>query len=195
MKFRAVVVALVCLLGLLVPMGSSQAATLDIRGGKLFGATGVVFGGKTYDVEFVDGSCVTLYNGCDSVDDFDFADLATATLAAQALSDQVVIDVPGLSFDTDVTLTNGCTASIFCIMFIPTTLEPNDRVSGRSFSNIASFAGSDFLSFTSTNRAEDMTSNSAVVYAQFTQVPVPAALPLMLGGLALMGLVGRRRRG
>jgi len=44
--------------------------TLIVNGGQLEGATGVDVGGTLYDVEFLDGTCVTLYMGCDSVDGF-----------------------------------------------------------------------------------------------------------------------------
>ncbi len=52
--------------------GGAQAATLDIVGGILHGASGVDVGGTLYDVEFLDGTCIVLFNGCDQSSDFTF---------------------------------------------------------------------------------------------------------------------------
>ena len=52
---------------------SLDAATLIVNGnGILTGATGVNLNGTLYDVEFVDGTCEALFNGCDSFEDFTF---------------------------------------------------------------------------------------------------------------------------
>jgi len=66
----------------------------------------VAAGGPLYNVEFLDGTCIDLYSGCDEVSDFTFQSFGAAQLASQALLDQVFIDgVDGL-FDSDPTLIN-----------------------------------------------------------------------------------------
>jgi hypothetical protein len=71
------------LAAVLVLMASSaQAATLNIIGGQLHGAFGVDVGETLYDVEFLDGSCITLFNGRDSLGDFAFCNSTDATLAS-----------------------------------------------------------------------------------------------------------------
>ncbi len=95
MKFRAA--WLVVVMALMA--GSAQAApVLIVSGGILQGATGVVVGGGTYDVSFVDGTCAALFTGCDEVTDFPFQTTGAATDAAQALLDSVFLEgVSGIS--------------------------------------------------------------------------------------------------
>jgi len=52
--------------------------------GILTGATGVNVGGTFYNVEFVEGTCAALFDGCDSVNDFDFTMEADAVAASRA---------------------------------------------------------------------------------------------------------------
>ena len=51
---------------------TASAATLNVVGGQLMGASGVDVGGILYDVEFLDGTCIDLFSGCDESADFDF---------------------------------------------------------------------------------------------------------------------------
>ena len=92
--------------------GGAQAATFDVIGGQLFGASGVDVGGTLYDVEFLDGSCITLFNGCDDVSDFTFQTSLAASVASQALLDQVFLDGPLGNFDSSPNLTNGCSIGL-----------------------------------------------------------------------------------
>jgi hypothetical protein len=71
--------------------GGAQAATLNVVGGQLHGAFGVDVGGTLYNVEFLDGTCIALFNGCDAVSDFTFQSSALAASASQALLDQVFL--------------------------------------------------------------------------------------------------------
>ena len=79
----------VVLVAIFLATAGAQAAAPVVVAGELVGATGVNVGGTVYDVQFVDGSCIDVYGGCDEVSDFPFTTLADATLAAQALLDQV----------------------------------------------------------------------------------------------------------
>jgi len=86
----------------------AQAANLNVNGGILQGASGVEVAGELYNVDFRDGTCEGLFNGCDSADDFVFPTLAEAQAASQALGSQVFAPF-NLSLTTfDSTLTNGC---------------------------------------------------------------------------------------
>ena len=87
---------------------SARAASLNVAGGQLMGATGVFVDGTSYNVAFLDGTCIALYDGCDEASDFTFQTAALATLASQALLDQVFLDGIGL-FDSNPALTNGLT--------------------------------------------------------------------------------------
>ncbi len=69
------------------------SALLVVSGGILTGAKGVDVGGTLYDVEFMDGTCVALFNGCDNpATDLTFTTQADALAASQALLDQVFLD-------------------------------------------------------------------------------------------------------
>ena len=81
--------------------GSANASLIVDGSGNLLGATDILVVGTLYDVTFVDGSWFDLFTGCDELADFDFTDQVTAFLAAQALLDQVFIDVGSGLFDTD----------------------------------------------------------------------------------------------
>ena len=82
---------------------------LQIEGsGQLTGASGVNVGGTLYDVKFVDGTCIGIFNGCNSENDFFFQNAASAILAAQALLDEVFLDTILGNFDTSPFLTLGC---------------------------------------------------------------------------------------
>lgn len=90
--------------------GAAQAATLDLdAAGKLLGARGVVVNGTAYDVQFRDGSCAALHNGCDAAGDFVFHSNAEANAASRALLDQVFNAFA--TIDLDPKLTRGCETS------------------------------------------------------------------------------------
>ncbi len=83
--FRATVVTLASFFVLLLASSSASAATLNVSGGQLLGASGVIVDGSSYNVQFLDGTCISLYNGCDALSDFTFQTVAAVVLASQAL--------------------------------------------------------------------------------------------------------------
>ena len=111
---------------LVLVAGGAQAATLNVVGGFLYGASGVIVDGSSYNVEFLDGTCISLYDGCDSVSDFTFQSEASAVLASQALLDQVFLDGPLGMFDTETPLTSTCSLYGFfeCITWTPFAADP-----------------------------------------------------------------------
>ena len=98
---------------LFVAASDGSAAPIPIVSeGLLAGATDVNVLGTLYDVEFVDGSCIEVFHGCDEVTDFTFTTQSSAMAAAQALLDQVfrffVIDGSTFNVDHNPLLTFGC---------------------------------------------------------------------------------------
>src|SRR5687767_14679766 len=100
-------------------MGSAQAAVLQVSGGELTGALGVNVGGTLYDVQFVEGTCVGLFSGCDEASDFTFTSAESAVQASQELLNQVFLDVAQGNFDTQPELTLGCEEPAACVAFTP----------------------------------------------------------------------------
>ena len=101
-------------------VSANAAAVLDVQDGQLVGATGVSVNGVLYDVEFVDGSCVTLFNGCDDPGDFVFTSGTEALAASQALLDQVFLGI----YDTNPELTAGCSFFFDCDVLTAYALMP-----------------------------------------------------------------------
>ena len=57
------------ILGMLSGSLGASAATLIVTDGELTGASGVRVDGNLYDIKVGDGSCIELFDGCDSVSD------------------------------------------------------------------------------------------------------------------------------
>jgi hypothetical protein len=130
-------------LAVLLAASGASGASLMVSGGQLVGALNVDVSGNLYDVEFLEGTCVSFFDGCDSAADFPFSDATETTLAAQALLDQVFLDVEAGSFDSDPGLTFGCTAgSTSCNAMTPYTFTPS-LVSVIGARNRSPSAGSD----------------------------------------------------
>ena len=98
-------IAAICLLVASATTGS--AANLTVVDGELQGASGVDVGGVLFDVSFLDGTCISVFDGCDDVSDFTFQSQADAALAGQALLDQVFVDGAQGNFDSQPELTRG----------------------------------------------------------------------------------------
>jgi hypothetical protein len=180
---------------LFLACGAAHAAEPVVGNGLLVGAVGVAVQGVLYDVEFKDGSCISLFSGCDALSDLPFATGAQAITASQALLDQVFLDGPLGSFDSRPSLIRGCgdnTGQGFCGVLTPADIQVNNVLAQN-----ATVEAGDLLRGAITLRGEDMTAYDTVVYAVWTpQVPVPepAALGLFAAGLALLGGLWRRTR-
>ncbi len=192
-------------MGMLVSPIVSTAATLIVAGGEIIGATGVVVGDNGYDVEFVDGSCIELFNGCDDVSDFTFVDRGSARTAAQALLDQVFIDTPMGLFDSSPWLTKGCefdTRFRFCYALTPFEVRSNqasasDSVVLNSMAVNVTGVSSDYVYFQGFSTDHDHAAPYEV-YARWSNPAVIEAFEpgtLALFALGLAGLALSRRHG
>jgi hypothetical protein len=100
------------------------------------GAWNLDVGGTFYDVEFLDGSCESLFSDCNALHDFAFSTQNLARSAADALMNQVLVDGGAGLFDSEPDLTNGC-ESINCLLLTPYAFVP------RSYSIYAANAYND----------------------------------------------------
>jgi hypothetical protein len=195
-----------CLAMLLVTFAlrsSADAATLLVNGsGILTGATGVNVGGTLYDVEFVEGTCAALFDGCDSVNDFTFTTDADALLAGQALLDQVFLDTAKGEFDSDPGLTFGCIDTTFGVCAAMTPFGFGEFATGAlgvlmgAAENDAAIALDNVFSQLLLLDT-DSSATDEVVFARWapaaeTALPEPATVSLL--GLGLAGVGARRWR-
>lgn len=203
MKNSKILFASVLAFGMSVTSG--LAATLNIVGGQLMGASDVEVGGALFDVSFMDGTCVGLFSGCDEVSDFAFSTESDAIAAAEALLDQIMQDGPLGMFDNQPDLVNGIddvnvgriytpygfglTGQLLLARTVNTVIETSDQAElVTSFNPLSD-------TFNSSQIAYSLWSPSAVVVVDpgpVAPVPLPAGGVLLLSGL--LGIAGLRRR-
>lgn len=179
--------------------GTGYAATPIVSGGMLTGATGVTVGSLgIYDVGFFE-TCAGAFGTC-SASNFDFHNGSDATVAAQALLDQVFLDTSAGQFDSMPNLTAGCPRD-FC-----NALVPYSAINPPVFQyNAASNGTAEIVDYVVYgNGSPSGTDNSIFsTYAHFTRtgdvvvagpVPEPATWAMMILGFGMLGATMRRRK-
>ena len=196
-----------CLLGFSLTCSFAQALPVrQINGdGKLIGARNIIVHGtmdKVYDVEFVEDTCAALFNGCDSLDDFEFnGTFGGFPNPLKDLHDQVFQDT---IYDARPELTFGCSQTFECQIFTPffiIVVDPKPK--GSIFINRTEQRGFDFFQdkFNDVAGGIDSIGDTGLsdfrVFARWT--PVVTAVPepgtvFYVGFVGLALLINRRNR-
>ena len=175
---------------------TAEATTiLVVNNGILMGARGVNVEGTLYDVDFVDGTCLTAYGLCDPAH---LPFNGTASFAAQALLDQVFVNAD-FPFDWDASLTFGCTGiggpAGQCFIYTPYAFDPFGRLFAIVAINYGCFPAFCPLGLPDVLELEPSDRNARQIWAKWTPVPEPPTLTSSLISMfVLVSFLHRHRQ-
>jgi hypothetical protein len=154
--------------------------------------------GISYDVEFLDGTCIALYNGCDDVSDFTFQTSGAANVAANALLDQVFLPgAGGFGGQQSNSQTNGCrTGGAACELYTPYGFFEAELNLGVAGAHNVTGVDLQFVVLEAIQREFDTSpeTNVDTVFAVWSVGVVPEPGTGLLMGLGLLGLSVSNRR-
>ncbi len=187
---------------------TEAAVQIVSSGGELLGATGVTIAGRNYDVQFLDGTCGTVFGTCNNPS-FTFTNDDTAKLAARALLDQVFLNTTLGAFDDDVTLAAGCSFRYSCVAHIPYGVSTSPVFTIRAVNYVTE--NNDVILNGLVPTDYDLGTNIGQVWAKFSlssgnvdpnpptegpetpAVPEPVSWSMMVIGFGALGAALRRR--
>jgi len=161
----------------------AHATTLVIQSGRLKGADNVLVGNRFYNVDFVEGTCVSVFSGCTS---FAFSTATTASRARAALLGQVFLDGVLGNFDSNPTLTFGCIDPTHCLVQTPYSangVSVNYAFAANYDNPVADyvgFASHSVLTIDTSSPTDAGGSPDSVVWGIWTPVPEPSSLALLV---------------
>jgi len=178
----------------LAPVAAVAMPILNVdSSGQLLGASNVDVSGSSYNVEFVEGDCYDVYDGCQAAN-FTFTTAAAARAASEALLAQVFTDsaINGLGdFDSLPYLTAGCTSPTLCGAMTPYLIAFGVRFDTAANSSDETM---DQLLTGETSFAADRPDSVWVVWTATTPTSIPEPSTISLLALSLVGMGYRRKR-
>jgi hypothetical protein len=185
------------LAALSVSAAPSAAAVLNVSlDGQLMGASGVAVDGILYDVAFRDGTCIELFDGCDTGSDFTFyksggpgAASDDAEMASIALLDQVFIDGVDGQFDSISRLTNGLHTNDFGSILTIWGVKSTNVFAAINYSGSGVDEAYRVVGFAPNVDTSTMTYHGYQVYAVWSVAAV-SDVPLPAGGVLLLSSLG-----
>ncbi|MBL4631150.1 MAG: PEP-CTERM sorting domain-containing protein [Paraglaciecola sp.] len=156
--------------------------------GIVTGAEDVLVGDSFYNVVFVDGTCIEIFEGCDDISDFTVSNIAVSANSALAALFKESVESNLITY-SDVT---GCVSS-FNVCNVLTFLE--FPVGYYNTARVISFSvGNDIARESNINITSDITGQAGrtSVYAKWTLVTVTEPTTLAIFALGLIGLASRQ---
>lgn len=170
---------------------AAQAGTLTPNG-----AYGVQVDGKTYDVEFLDGDCQSVFGSCTDESVLTFNDFDEAEAAAYALLDLFNQQEYAL-YRNAPAITSGCSDPSVCAILTAFIFNQHSTFTYGMYNIL----GSENMVFGTNvlNNDPDTTGNPLQTYARWTEVapalvPLPGAWSLMMVAFSAIGALGLQQR-